>query len=215
MSKPLLISDCDEVLLHMVVPFRDWVDEAHDIDFSLDSSDFSGALTHRQDGNVVEPAKIWELLGGFFDSEMQRQQPIEGAVEAMAALSDIADIAILTNLMDHRAEARAEQLKAIGIDAPVFTNQGPKGEALARIVSEFQPSVSLFIDDLSQHHQSVSELLPDIWRLHMVGEPLMARHVKPAPHAHARIDDWAAAQTWISDRLTAGEAAPKIELETV
>ena len=86
MSKPLLISDCDEVLLHMVVPFRDWVDEAHDIDFSLDSSDFSGALTHRQDGNVVEPTKIWELLGSFFDSEMQRQQPIEGAVEAMVAL---------------------------------------------------------------------------------------------------------------------------------
>ena len=29
MSRPLLISDCDEVLLHMVAHFADWLDEAH------------------------------------------------------------------------------------------------------------------------------------------------------------------------------------------
>ena len=28
MAKPLIISDCDEVLLHMIVPFRDWLDES-------------------------------------------------------------------------------------------------------------------------------------------------------------------------------------------
>ena len=35
MSRPLLITDCDEVLLHMVSHFADWLDEAHDIDFGL------------------------------------------------------------------------------------------------------------------------------------------------------------------------------------
>ncbi|MFC4293346.1 HAD family hydrolase [Sphingorhabdus arenilitoris] len=211
MTKPLIISDCDEVLLHMVVPFRDWVDEAHDIDFSLDNHDFSQALTYRHDGSFVEPVKIWELLGGFFDSEMHRQPPIAGAVPAMTALAQRADIAILTNLQDHRAEARAEQLKAIGIEAPIFTNQGPKGQALARIVAEYQPSVAVFIDDMGGHHESVGEVQPDVWRLHMVGEPLMARHIKPAPHAHARIDEWDAAHIWIEERLLAAAPAPRTE----
>jgi hypothetical protein len=215
MSRPLIISDCDEVLLYMVVPFRDWLSEAHDIEFSLQGHDFANALKYRKDGSVVESAKIWKLLGGFFDTEMHRQLPITGALEAMSALSAHADIAILTNLEDHRAGDRAEQLKAIGINAPVFTNQGPKGDALARIIAEYQPSVAVFIDDMAMHHESVGEVHPDVWRLHMVGEPLTALHHKPAPHGHARIDDWAAAHRWIEDKLTAGAPAPKITLETV
>ena len=52
----------------------------------------------------------------------------------MGRLSEIADVVILTNLMDHHNANRAEQLRAVGIDAPVYTNQGGKGEALARII---------------------------------------------------------------------------------
>ena len=29
-----------------------------------------------------------------------------------------------------------------------------------------------------------------------------------SPHAHARIDDWRAAEAWIGDRFAAGEPAP-------
>jgi hypothetical protein len=46
MSRPLLISDCDEVLLHMIVPFRDWLDEAHHIHFDLVHGDWGEALRH-------------------------------------------------------------------------------------------------------------------------------------------------------------------------
>mgnify|MGYP006381478883 CR=1 FL=1 len=31
MTRPLVISDCDEVLLHMVGPFGEWLEEAHGI----------------------------------------------------------------------------------------------------------------------------------------------------------------------------------------
>jgi hypothetical protein len=33
MTRPLVISDCDEVLLHMVAPFKAWLKAHHDIDF--------------------------------------------------------------------------------------------------------------------------------------------------------------------------------------
>ena len=35
MSRPLLITDCDEVLLHMVRHFGVWLRESHDIDFDV------------------------------------------------------------------------------------------------------------------------------------------------------------------------------------
>ena len=41
--KPLLITDCDEVLLHMVRHFGSWLDEAHDIEFAPTGGDFANS----------------------------------------------------------------------------------------------------------------------------------------------------------------------------
>ena len=203
MSRPLLISDCDEVLLHMIVHFRDWLGEAHGIDFHLDGRDFLQALKYR-DGRPVEMKQMWQLLDGFFDSEMHRQTAIEGAVEALNALAEDADVVILTNLSDHRREDRMHQLAGHGIDARVFTNQGPKGPALRAIIEEYQPSRTVFIDDLAQHHESAAETVPGVFRLHMIGEPLVAPHHPCAHvqgHAHARIDRWDEALPWLREKL--------------
>lgn len=203
MSRPLVITDCDEVLLHMVVPFRGWLDEAHGIHFALDTKGFAEALRHKHDGTLVPPEQVWPLLDGFFASEMHRQTPIAGAVAALSRLAEIADIAVLTNLLDHRRDARAAQLAAHGIDAPVTTNQGGKGAAAKALVESYGPSAVVFIDDLANHHESVARHVPDSWRLHMVGEPELAPHIADAEHAHARIDRWDTALDWIAERLAA------------
>ena len=204
MNRPLIISDCDEVLLHMVAHFRDWLGEEHAVDFRMDG-DFGNALTRRESGEIVPQEEVWTLLGGFFDTQMDRQKPIEGALEAIDTLSNQADVVILTNLVDKRQERRREQLLAHGLDARVFTNQGPKGPALQRILDEYQPSRAIFIDDLPQHHQSARETFgKDITTLHLVGEPLVAPHIAcahRAGHADARIDDWASALPWLMEQL--------------
>ena len=64
MTRPLIITDCDEVLLHMVVPFREWLDEQHDIHFDMHDRGFSEALRHKDSGQPVERALVWELLLG-------------------------------------------------------------------------------------------------------------------------------------------------------
>lgn len=201
MSRPLLITDCDEVLLHMVVPFSEWLDEDHHIHFDLDSGDFVNALRHKACGTVVESEKIWPLLRGFFDTEMHRQAAIDGAIEAVTALAHHADVVVLTNLNDSERDARIEQLKQVGLNFPVFTNQGGKGEALARIIADYQPSVAVFVDDLAHQHDSVAKHVPDVWRLHMVGEPRLAPSIKTSPSAHARIDLWPPAREWIMARF--------------
>jgi hypothetical protein len=201
MSRPLLVSDCDEVLLHMVVPFGGWLDDAHDIRFDFNTGDFTQALKHKASGEPVAGPDIWPLLKRFFETEMHRQMPIAGAVETLNALSAHADIVILTNLTDDARTARADQLRAVGVDFPVFTNQGGKGALLAKIVADYQPTMTIFVDDLPHQHASVAEATPDVWRVHMVGEPLLAAHVKTPKTAHVRIDDWASAHDWIMDRF--------------
>ncbi|RXZ64897.1 HAD family hydrolase [Pelagerythrobacter rhizovicinus] len=204
MSRPLIISDCDEVLLHMVAHFRDWLGESEGVDFTIGSNSFAEAMRWRESGEVVGERDMWRLLGRFFDTEMDRQRPIEGAVAGVTALAEHADVVILTNLNDERQERRARQLADHGIAARVFTNQGPKGPALKAIVEEYAPSRAIFIDDLPQHHHSAAETVPEVVRLHLCGEPQLAPHIDcahRAGHAHARIDTWCEALPWLMDQL--------------
>ena len=203
-GRPLVITDCDEVLLHMVAPFRDWLGEEQGIRFDMVGNDFAHALRYQANGELVPTAEIWPLLNLFFDTEMHRQFPIAGAVASMHALADHADIVVLTNLTDNHRDSRAAQLLDHGLGLRVFTNQGPKGPALKAILDEYRPVRAVFIDDLAQHHGSVAGLTPDVSRLHLCGEPLLAPHIAcahEAGHAHARIDTWDSALPWLLARL--------------
>ena len=204
MTRPLIISDCDEVLLHMVAPFKDWLEESQGVNFDLGTGNFGEALRWQGTGELLEATDVWNLLGGFFDTEMPRQKPIPGAIEGLNALAQDADVVILTNLVDKRQQMRTEQLAGHGLDARVFTNQGPKGPALQAIVDEYRPSQAIFIDDLAQHHRSARETVAGITTLHLCGEPLLAPHIDCAHtsgHADARIDSWDEALPWLRQQL--------------
>lgn len=205
--KPLLICDCDEVLLHMVRHFRDWLDTDHDIELHLAEGSFEKAMRHRPGGDVVKRETMWSLIDGFFPAQMERQTLVPHAQEALAALAERAEIVVLTNLRDHCRESRISQLASHGIVHRVECNQGPKGEPVARLAAEHGNPVTVFVDDLAAHHDSVAQHAPGVHRLHMVSEPSLAPHVPPAPAAHARIDDWRVAQTWIAARFDAGVPA--------
>lgn len=206
MSRPLIITDCDEVLLHMVVPFRQWLDEAHGVHFDFREQGFGDALRHKDSGAPLEKELVWRLLIEFFDDQMPRQYPIAGALDAMARLSEIADIVVLTNIGEMHHQLRIEQLATHGLTFPVFWNRGGKGPQLCDIVAARGPSVTLFIDDIGHNLESVADHAPDVWRLHFVGEPEVAPFVSPCPQAHARIDDWPTAERWIAERLAQGPA---------
>jgi hypothetical protein len=205
--RPLLISDCDEVLLHMVRHFGVWLDERHDIDFTMQHGDFANAMTRRDGGPPPTRADMWAMLGEFFPAEMHRQTLVPHAVEALARLGEVADIVILTNLQDECRQPRIEQLAKFGIAHRVECNQGGKGTPVSRLVEEYGNPVTVFVDDLAVHHESVAEHAPGVHRLHMISEPTLAVNVPKAPDAHARIDDWREAADWISARFEAGVPA--------
>jgi hypothetical protein len=201
MSRPLLITDCDEVLLHMVAHFDAWLDEEHGIDFAFEGGTFGGAMTDKASGAIVSEDRVWPLLDQFFRAEMHRQTIVPGAVEALGRISEIADIVILTNLSDEAHPWRVGQLATHGIAHEVVCNRGGKGGAARSIITRYGATRTAFVDDLPVHHASVAKHAPEVHRLHMIAEPRLAPAIPAAEHAHARIDDWPTATEWLLERL--------------
>ncbi|MDP9421970.1 MAG: HAD family hydrolase [Pseudomonadota bacterium] len=201
MSRPLLITDCDEVLLHMVSHFDAWLGEAHGIRFAFETGNFREAMTHQASGELVAEDQVWPLLGEFFQNEMHRQTLVPGAFEALGRIGEVADIVILTNLGHEAHPWRVDQLARHGIRHEVVCNRGGKGVPAREIIDRYGAGATVFVDDLAVHHASVAEHAPEAHRLHMVAEPRLAPAVPTAEHAHARIDDWPTATHWILDRL--------------
>ena len=194
--KPLLICDCDEVLLHFAVPFQDYLAERHDLTLSLDSFALVGNLT-RADGSAVGAHEIRPLIDGFFDTHMPTQPAAPGAVDALANIATIADIVVLTNIADHHALVRTGELARLGMPYRVLGNSGPKGAAVAGLIAHYGATRTVFVDDLPPHHASVATAAPETRRLHMVAEPRLRGLIPSAPQAHARLDDWSQALPWI------------------
>ncbi|TFI60130.1 HAD family hydrolase [Sphingomonas parva] len=196
----------------MISHFAEWVGEAHGLSFDLYADSFQSALSDSQ-GRRLPEERIWPLLDSFFRTEMDRQNIVPGAVEALAAIAEQADIVILTNIGDEHEAGRVEQLGRFEIRHRVLCNRGGKGRPVRELVEQMQPSAVVFVDDLSVHHESVANHAPDVWRLHMIAEPKLAQVVPPAPHAHARIDGWAEAADWIRARFSEGRAPADMEKE--
>ena len=110
MSRPLVVTDCDEVLLHMVRHFRDWMAERHGVHFDLSGNPFTEEFVLPGRSEPLSYEEKWQFLDAFFDEEMARQTAIEGAVDAVAELQRGADVVVLTNLQDRYNAARAAQL---------------------------------------------------------------------------------------------------------
>jgi hypothetical protein len=132
---------------------------------------------------------------------MHRQTAIFGAIEAITDLAARADVVIVTNIGEENAAARAKQLHEAGLPFRVIGNRGGKGPAVAQLMAEYRPALTVFIDDLESNHSSVCADVPQVWRLQLVGEPEIAPHAPTAADAHARIDDWTNAKRWIEGKL--------------
>lgn len=200
MSRPLIISDCDGVLLEFAAPFTDYLLVEHGLTMKLDTFALAGNIRDG-DGKAIDAKAFPALLDGFFATHMPTQSPIDGAVAALAALAEHCDIVVLTNIADHHAAARTIELARLGMPYRVIGNHGPKGEPIRTLVQEFRPSAALFIDDLPPHHSSAKLVLPHVHRLHMVAEAPLRDLIPHAIDADARIDDWIDALPYIQSVL--------------
>jgi hypothetical protein len=193
-GRPLLILDCDEVILRFAAPFRQWLAGHRGVELRFDSFALVGNMRHIDDGRPVDPGDFPALLEGFFAEGQHLQVPAEGAVESLGRLSETMEIVCLTNVPHAFAGIRSEVLRGHGLHMPVHANDGPKGR-MVRDLARGRRAV--FVDDLPPHHMSVAKHAGHVGRLHMVADEELRPLIPAAPDAHARIDGWAEAADWI------------------
>ena len=194
--KPILILDCDEVILEFAGPFQRWLRDAHDIELRFDSFALAGNMRHLSDGRLVDMQDFPPLLDGFFAEGQHLQLPAEQALESLAELRRDMDIVVLTNIPAAYRDIRTEMLHGLGLDVPVHANDGPKGRMIKELAGDRR---AVFVDDLPPHHESAAKHAPHVGRLHMVADEQLRGLIPAAPHAHVRMDRWADARHWISD----------------
>lgn len=200
MPRPLLICDCDEVLVQFIAPFEAYL-AREGYSLSFNSLEFAGNIRHEETGAYPDRKAVRELLFRFFDAHLEETPLMPGAAQALQQISEVADIVILTNIDAEHRERRAQALAAADMPYRVLSNRGLKGKAVQELAAACT-GPWLFVDDLSLHHQSVAATCPDVNRLHFVADPRIQQLVPDCPEANARFTTWEDALPWALSALS-------------
>jgi hypothetical protein len=187
-GRPLLAVDADEVLVHL----------AEHLARYLPTIGYRMRLTQYQLEGSIFPADsdfpvpfddCLRLIDRFFEEETLNQEPVAGGAEALARLSDVAQVVVLTNIPRHARELRRRNLAALGMDYPMVENSGGKGRALAWMAAR-AGAPAAFVDDSLRQHESAARRAPHVTRIHFVGASHLRRILPESPAAHHRVEDW-------------------------
>lgn len=197
-DRPLVISDADEVLLQFMRQFEIYLDR-NDMWIDLSSFRLQGNIKYKGSDEAVDMTNR-NIINDFFAAETLNFSPVEGAAEALNALSKEAQIIILTNLPLAQKSERQINLSKHGMDYPVIVGSGLKGPAV-KSLGETINAPLFFLDDIPHNINSVAEYVPTSGRIHMIADPRLSKLIGAAEGASARIDQWQEAQAWILDKL--------------
>jgi hypothetical protein len=200
-ERPLLIVDADEVLLRFVDGFDKFLTR-RGFYFDFVSYQLHGNVHRQSDRAVVTELEANWLLDEFreaFDS----LDAVEGALEAVAALSPQLDIIALSNMTPSQAPPRLRNFETLGLAIPLVINSGPKGPAVKALAARSGRPV-FFVDDIPQHLTSASKEAPEVFRIHLVGDERLRPFALASQHAHLRAGTWSDAVAFIREQLAIG-----------
>jgi len=201
--RPLIICDVDEVVLGFVSGLELWL-SPRGWRLARDSYALNGNI---RDSNGIEApaAKVEELIAEFFAECANDLTPLPGALDALNLLATYGDVIFLTNLPANSATARRANLDRLGLTHPLVVNEGPKGPALARLVSKVSAPVA-FLDDSPEHIISAIKDAPDISTIHLVPDAGFRRHLTAIEGVGLFTGDWRQAVRFILAQINAGNS---------
>lgn len=197
-DRPLVISDADEVLLQFMRQFEVYLDR-NDMWIDLSSFRLQGNIKYKGSDEAVDMTNR-NIIDDFFAAETLNFSPVDGAAEALTALSKEAQVIILTNLPIAQKNERQINLSKHGMDYPVIVGSGLKGPAVKSLSDKINAPL-FFLDDIPHNINSVAEYVPISGRIHMIADPRLSKLIGAAEGASARIDQWNEAQNWILDKI--------------
>ncbi len=200
-SKPLIICDIYEVLLHFIWHFEKLLAERNLI-LNKVSYRLDGNIINRKTGSPIPAEETKPLVAELYEVIATDQRPVEGAMEALSALSEYCDIHFLTNFPNHLADKRRGLLSELGFTAPMSTNKGKKDQAIKHLMAEHS-SRCFFIDDSALHLHSALALDRAPNCIHFVADAsyasLAARN--PVKGTKFLTRDWATVRAYIEGSI--------------
>ena len=198
-GRPLIITDCDEVLMQFLVGLETYL-ETQGLWLDLKSYALTGNIKHRDTNVALEPSDMPALMKGFFTASTGSLLPVAGAADALKALSARAQIVVLTNVPLIDKDARSRNLAAEGMDYPVIANKGLKGAAVRMMADRVQAPV-FFLDDIPHNIASVAKAHEACHRLHFIADKRLAKLMGQSPDSHFHTSEWPQAHSYIAARL--------------
>jgi len=187
-SRPVIVSDADEVLFAFMADFETWLD-TQGYRFVWGTFSLTENIRHKATDRALVQREVKLLLSGYFADRTEHVPPVDGAADALAALSSMAQIVVVSNLPITNREARANALARAGMPYPVIANIGSKGATVAAIAARTGRPL-IFLDDGPNQIASVGEAVPDSLRLHFVSDARLGRLIGQAKGSHHRVDRW-------------------------
>ena len=194
-GRPLVICDVDEVIVHFTRDFEDYIG-LHGLWLDTSSFALNGNIRYRKTGAPAPEPLVAELIGSFFDTRTRHMQEIDGAVAALLAFGEWADVVLLTNLPHTAGDHRRENLRSHGLPYPVVTNSGPKGPAIRNLWERGGKPV-VFIDDSPSYIASAHEFAPEVQLIHFLHDDRFARHIEPLDYVALRTASWDEAKPFV------------------
>ncbi|MEM9732641.1 MAG: hypothetical protein AAF903_04025 [Pseudomonadota bacterium] len=165
-TRPLLICDVDEVVMHLVDPFVQVLQERG---FELKNHSFklTGNVYDRKTGREATQEEVWAGLTQLFEEQAQRQGIVEGVAEGLAHVAQSCDILFLTNMPHEFGEIRRAHLAHHGIPYPLVTNSRSKAPAISVILDHCHAGAG-FVDDTPKNLNQVREAVPAVQLFHFM-----------------------------------------------
>ncbi len=202
-SRPLIISDADEVLLRFIDGLERYL-EGRGLMLDLTSFAIHGNVKDGATGAVVADDAVTGLLKGFYADETAAHglEALPGASAVLSRMSARAQVVILTNVALAVKPQREANLAAHDLPFPVIANEGLKGPAVAALIAR-AGRPCFFLDDIPHNITSVRAHAPETVCVHVVTEPRLIPLIGTAPGADHRCGTWAEIESVLDDALTA------------
>ncbi|GGE83009.1 hypothetical protein H1W37_03390 [Stappia taiwanensis] len=198
-ARALILCDVDEVVLNFIPHFEDYMGRSG-LRFVSHEYRLAGNIAD-DDGQLLGAEAIPALLAGFFDGWCDRQTPVPGAATALASLSRHADVMFLTNLPGaQNREPRVATLRRLGMDFPLVTNSGPKGDAAATLAAG-RTGPLVFIDDSPVNIRSVAATVENCILIQFIADQRFRDQAGELAEADLKTGDWSRAEAYIRQRI--------------
>jgi hypothetical protein len=199
-DRPLIVSDADEVIFAFVRSLEGFLlDNGHFMD--LQSFALSGNIRDSVTREPVSAEMVKKLIGEFFAERTEDMEPVDHAVDTLVALSERAQILVLSNVPLDQKDARRRALVKNHMDYPLVANIGRKGGAMAYLAERHNAPI-FFLDDIPHNISSVARAAGSVTCIHFIADHRLRNLLGQAEDADVRIDDWPGVREFIEARLS-------------